>query len=141
MVQQETVRLLRPHLCMAEGRVPELFLPADVVEQAGGDEYVPVRRGLRLRDLQGQEQHPPDVFGVMGGIAHAGEHTALQQVEGFLCHAVGLLSYNPSSSSSHSRAAASEGIRQSPRGDRATLPTLGPSGRQERLNCWAKNRQ
>ena len=40
-----------------------------------------------------------------------------------------------------SAAAASLGIRQSPRGERVTLPTLGPSGRQLRLNCWAKNRQ
>ena len=53
---------------------------------------------------------------------------------------VGPYELHPSSSSSHSRATASEGIRQSPRGDRDTLPTLGPSGRQERLNCWAKNR-
>ena len=29
---------------------------------------------------------------------------------------------------------ASLGIRQSPRGDRLTLPTFGPSGIQERLN-------
>ena len=34
----------------------------------------------------------------------------------------------------------SEGIRQSPRGDKETVPTLGPSGRQLRLNCWAKKR-
>ena len=33
------------------------------------------------------------------------------------------------------------GIRQSPRGESATLPTLGPSGRQDLLNCWAKNLQ
>ena len=26
-------------------------------------------------------------------------------------------------------------------GERVTLPILGPSGRQLRLNCWAKNRQ
>ena len=36
---------------------------------------------------------------------------------------------------------ASLGMRQSPRGERLTLPTLGPSGRQERLNCWLKNRR
>ena len=48
---------------------------------------------------------------------------------------------NPSSSSSHREATASEGIRQSPRGERVTEPTLGPSGRQERLNCWAKKRR
>ena len=31
------------------------------------------------------------------------------------------------------------GILRSPLGESATLPTFGPSGRQERLNCWAKN--
>ena len=31
--------------------------------------------------------------------------------------------------------AASEGMRQSPRGLRLQLPTFGPSGRQLRLNC------
>ena len=30
---------------------------------------------------------------------------------------------------------ASEGMRQSPRGERQTLPTFGPSGMHERLNC------
>ena len=30
-------------------------------------------------------------------------------------------------------------MRQSPRGERLTEPTLGPSGRTERLNCWSKN--
>ena len=48
---------------------------------------------------------------------------------------------NSSSSAIHSAATASDGIRQSPRGDRVTEPTLGPSGRQERLNCWVKNRR
>ena len=44
------------------------------------------------------------------------------------------------SSSAIQRAAlASDGIRQSPRGDRAAEPTLGPSGTQLRLNCWEKN--
>ena len=38
-------------------------------------------------------------------------------------------------------AQASLGIRRSPLGDRATVPTFGPSGRQDRLNCWAKNRR
>ena len=41
----------------------------------------------------------------------------------------------PSSSSIHRLFTASLGIRQSPRGLRATEPTLGPSARQERLNC------
>ena len=35
---------------------------------------------------------------------------------------------------------ASLGIRQSPRGDRLTEPTFGPSGRHDRLNWLAKNR-
>ena len=30
---------------------------------------------------------------------------------------------------------------RAPRGERVTLPTLGPSGRQLRLNCWAKKRR
>ena len=36
---------------------------------------------------------------------------------------------------------ASDGISQSPRGERPTEPTLGPSGIQERLNCWLKKRR
>ena len=38
-------------------------------------------------------------------------------------------------------AEASLGMRQSPRGERVTLPTLGPSGRQLRLNCCVKKRR
>ena len=49
--------------------------------------------------------------------------------------------YKASTSLSHRAALASEGIRQSPRGESATLPTRGPSGKQERLNCWEKNRR
>ena len=44
-----------------------------------------------------------------------------------------------SNSSSHTSEQASLGILQSPLGERATVPTFGPSGRQERLNCWVKN--
>ena len=36
---------------------------------------------------------------------------------------------------------ASEGILQSPLGERETEPTLGPSGIHERLNCCAKKRR
>ena len=36
--------------------------------------------------------------------------------------------------------AISEGILQSPLGESDTDPTLGPSGMQERLNCWEKKR-
>ena len=46
--------------------------------------------------------------------------------------------YNPSSQAAGE---ASLGMRQSPRGERATEPIFGPSGRQERLNCWEKNRR
>lgn len=42
-------------------------------------------------------------------------------------------------SSKNSVLQASEGILQSPRGDRDTEPTLGQSGRQDLLNCCAKN--
>ena len=34
---------------------------------------------------------------------------------------------------------ASDGMRRSPRGENDTGPTFGPSGMQERLNCWLKN--
>ena len=44
-------------------------------------------------------------------------------------------------SSIQSRMEASLGIRQSPRGERQTLPTLTPSGMQFRLNCWVKKRR
>ncbi len=50
-----------------------------------------------------------------------------------------LYEFIASASSIHSRTLASEGILRSPLGDNATLPTLGPSGRQDRLNCCAKN--
>ena len=36
---------------------------------------------------------------------------------------------------------ASLGIRQSPRGDRLTDPTFGPSGNADRLNCCEKKRR
>jgi len=42
---------------------------------------------------------------------------------------------------SHSAGSASEGMRQSPRGERLTVPTLGPSGTHDRLYCWRKNRR
>ena len=35
---------------------------------------------------------------------------------------------------------ASEGIIKPPLGERPTVPTAGPSGRQERLNCWVRKR-
>ena len=44
-----------------------------------------------------------------------------------------------STSSSHMDDFASLGIIQPPLGDKETLPTAGPSGRQERLNCCEKN--
>lgn len=48
---------------------------------------------------------------------------------------------HPSRSASQSALLASLGMRQSPRGERLTEPTLGPSGRQLRLNCWVKKRR
>lgn len=46
---------------------------------------------------------------------------------------------SPHYSMFHNVLTASEGIRQSPRGDSDTDPTFGPSGMQERLNCCWKN--
>ena len=42
--------------------------------------------------------------------------------------AVGVARLQARSQFSHSAASASEGIRQSPRGERLTVPTFGPSG-------------
>src|SRR6476620_9636090 len=58
-----------------------------------------------------------------------------RQKSGLLAHS------SPPTASSHTRAAASDGIRQSPRGDTLTEPTFGPSGRHDRLNWLAKNRR
>jgi hypothetical protein len=46
-----------------------------------------------------------------------------------------------SQSLSHMADEASEGIDQPPRGDRLKPHTHGPSGMQERLNCWLKKRR
>lgn len=50
-------------------------------------------------------------------------------------------SSNASISSNQMRPQASDGILRSPLGDTAIVPTFGPSGRQERLNCCEKNLQ
>ena len=49
--------------------------------------------------------------------------------------------YSSSNSLIHTFTHASLGMRSPPLGDTSTLPTFGPSGRQERLNCWLKNLQ
>ena len=41
----------------------------------------------------------------------------------------------------HSSNEASDGMRQSPRGESEIVPTFGPSVEQLRLNCWVKNRR
>ena len=46
-----------------------------------------------------------------------------------------------SSSEIQSLTWASDGMRQSPRGEKLTRLIFGPSGMQERLNCWLKKRQ
>lgn len=51
------------------------------------------------------------------------------------------LNYSSSISFNHNAELASLGIRQSPRGLMEMLPTFGPSGKQERLNCWLKKRR
>ncbi len=75
------------------------------------------RRGHRLPAAAGEEEHEEQ-----GG-----------KQPSFHCSA--------SASASHTAACASLGIRQSPRGDRDTVPIFGPSGRQFRLNCWVKKRR
>ena len=49
--------------------------------------------------------------------------------------------YNFSASSSQRAAEASEGMRQSARGESETEPTFTPSGMQLRLNCCEKKRR
>ena len=87
------------------------------------------RVGLRPTLFRSVE--PPLPTGASAGGAPDGRLAG----EGVRCYS------SPSSSSSQRLATASLGIRQSPRGERATEPTLGPSGRQERLNCWEKKRR
>ena len=48
---------------------------------------------------------------------------------------------NSATALTHSALLASLGMRQSPRGESATEPTLGPSGMDDRLNCWLKKRR
>ena len=64
--------------------------------------------------------------------------TTLKRFEGS-CRYENIHFYNNSSSSIQIRTQASDGIMRSPRGDTESVPTFGPSGRQERLNCWVKN--
>ena len=49
--------------------------------------------------------------------------------------------FKASATASRPPRSASLGIRQSPRGERLTVPTFGPSGTHDRLNCWRKNRR
>ena len=68
---------------------------------------------------------------------------ARREINGFLSmiYFAEYARYAALSSCRHMADEASLGILQSARGERVTLPTLGPSGRQERLNCWAKKRR
>ena len=82
----------------------------------------------------------------MSRLAHGGlkkmlNKTANNRFAGVGIGAVSTIIIQSSSASFSQRAAeASEGIRQSPRGERETEPTLTPSGTQLRLNCCAKKR-
>ena len=82
-----------------------------------------------LRRCIFDDNHQPN------GIAHKSPFTYIysQLQSGY--------SFRFSTSSIQRAETASEGILQSPRGERLTLPTLGPSGTQERLNCWEKKRR
>ena len=63
-----------------------------------------------------------------------------------VCHSLAIISFSCilyfyCTSFSQASDVASLGMRQSPRGLMEMLPTLGPSGRHERLNCWLKKRR
>ncbi len=70
----------------------------------------------------------------VSGAPRSGETLTYRQKQG-------VAPMGDSASRSHSAAEASLGIRQSPRGERLTVPTFAPSGRQERLNCCEKKRR
>ena len=102
---------------------------------------------------KGEEEVEVDVQGVFllsVNIIRRGEAPLARQLRSMfqrasLASPLRTYNYNSFSNSStcsiHSLTTASDGIRQSPRGLRVTEPTFGPSGIQERLNCWEKNRQ
>ena len=56
------------------------------------------------------------------------------KLQTFKLQAADIYASSSASSESQTSAQASLAIRKSPLGERATLPTLGPSGKQERLN-------
>ena len=107
---------------------------ASPVETAPGGSQIPPPDGAAIRPHfpaeTGGTDKPSSWLDPPGGRLPPNEKEALSR----------LFSYSSVSSSAIQRAAlASDGIRQSPRGDRAAEPTLGPSGTQLRLNCWEKN--
>ena len=62
-------------------------------------------------------------------MASTGKHVRCKEVDGVTFF------YKDSASAIHMALLASLGILQSPRGERVTDPTFGPSGRADRLNC------
>lgn len=107
-----------------------LFLPAKDGAGARTRRPSPLRTSvpMRLATLPGRAGGPSPAAQKTGGV-FCPETRGLPRPR-----------YSASASSNQSAAEASEGIRQSPRGERATEPTLTPSGRQERLNCCEKKR-
>ena len=73
--EQEAVRLFRADLRVADRRVLPLLRAADVVQQAGRDHHVEVRRRLRLRNVQRRIQHAVHVLRIVRAALHRVQHT------------------------------------------------------------------
>lgn len=91
------------------------------------------RMNLNIK-AEGQNEHHK-IEGIFKALARAIKMAVRRDIYHFEADLLFYVVYSSSHSFSHEAALASLGIRQSPRGLSDTDPTLGPSGRQERLNC------
>ena len=155
-VGREREHRVHPGLEELDQDQPELGRAEAGDREAAGQGLLPERgrhrRGPRQGRVQQDDVDPPLQRGALDGIevrrldAHhvlAPEKGSLQLLaEIVVGDDHGVDHAGPPSSSSRSQAAfeASLGMRQSPRGERLTEPTLGPSGATERLNWLSKNR-
>jgi len=99
-------------------------------------DHLAARVGEPAHLLQPCDREPLDVAAEEHGAAELRGQVPRREQRG-ADHA----SSPPSSSRSQAAASASLGMRQSPRGERLTEPTFGPSGITERFHCWLKKRR
>ena len=70
--------LFAAHSRMTERRVFKLFLPPDIVQQAGCDQDVVIHIFQSPRDFQRIIQNAVDMLPVVGAVIHAGQHIVFQ---------------------------------------------------------------